>query len=227
MKKSTLISFLAVFLLIPATLFFGTKNYYLTGTLVILEAMLPFFLRFEANRAQARQIVLIALMAALAAISRTVFAFLPHFKPITAIVMLSGIAFGAQAGFLTGALAAFASNFAFGQGLWTPWQMFAYGFGGFLAGLFFHDRHFLQKKFAPLGLAIFGFCAILLFVGPLLDCSSLFLFGGKLTWTYVISVFSVGLWANLLHGISCAVTLMLLGRPLLQKLLRLRKKYGI
>ncbi len=220
MKKSTLVSYLSFLVLIPLTVIFGPKNYYLTGTLIILEAMLPFFVTFEASRSQARRLVLIALMAALAAISRTVFAFLPHFKPIVAIVMLSGITLGAQDGFFVGALSAFASNFAFGQGLWTPWQMFAYGMGGFLAGLFCKNRGIFFT-------AGFGFFAVLLIVGPILDTSSVFLFSGDLSASYVISVYSVGLVPNILHAVSTAISLMLLTKPLTAKLHRLQTKYNI
>ena len=52
MKKTTLYAFGIVFVLIPLTLFLGTKmsgkGYYLTSTLIIIETMLPFFLRSKA-----------------------------------------------------------------------------------------------------------------------------------------------------------------------------------
>lgn len=231
MKKTTVFTFFTLVILIPTTLLLGTKLqgkwYYLIITLIILESMLPFFFSFEAKKPQARELVMIAVMAALAAISRSAFAFLPHFKPITAIIIISGIAFGAQAGFLTGALAAFASNFIFGQGFWTPWQMFAYGFGGFLAGLIFHRKRITSSKAATVILPLFGFLSVLLLVGPLLDCSSLFIFATKLTSEYALSVFTVGLSANIMHSISCAVTLLLFGKPLLSKLTRLQIKYGM
>ena len=144
MKRSTLLSLLVLLVLIPGTLYLGTrltgKMYYLTSTLVILETMLPFFLRFEARKPKARELVLLAVMCALATASRLLI-LIPDFKPITAIVMLTGIALGAEAGFLTGAVSAFASNFFFSQGPWTPWQMMAYGVGGFLAGLLFYRKN--------------------------------------------------------------------------------------
>ena len=148
MKRSTLFSLLVIFVLIPATLYLGThlpgRWFYLTGTLIVIEIMLPFFAAFESRRPQPRELVTLAVMAALAAVSRAAFVFLPYFKPITGIIMLTGIAFGAEAGFLTGAIGIFASNFFFSQGPWTPWQMFAYGMAGFLAGLIFHGRPKLQ-----------------------------------------------------------------------------------
>ena len=232
MKRSTLYSLFTLLILIPLTLYWGAalegNSYYLISTLIILEAILPFFFSFEAKKPQARELVMLAVMTALASISRSAFAFLPHFKPVTAIIMLTGISFGAQAGFLTGALTAFVSNFIFGQGFWTPWQMFSYGVGGFLAGLLFHNRPHLSKtKIFPIVYALFGFVTVVLLVGPILDCSSLFMFSSRLNWASAVTIFSVGLPVNITHGISCAITLLLFSKPLLSKLTRLQQKYGM
>ena len=232
MKRSTLISLAALLLMIPVTLYLGTqlpgRMYYLTSTLVAIETMLPFFFRFEARKPKARELVMLAVMCALATVSRLL-VLLPNFKPITAIVMITGIAFGAEAGFLTGAISAFASNFFFSQGPWTPWQMMAYGAGGFLAGLLFcrRDVMFFRGWKNRIFLGIFGFLAILLVVGPLLDCCTLFTTGTKITWKFTVAVFSVGVVHNLQHGLACGATLLLLGAPLLEKLNRLKVKYGV
>lgn len=232
MKKSTLFSILTIFVLIPATLYLGTRMtgqwYYLTCTLIIIELMVPFFLSFEARKPQARELVTIAVMAAIAAASRAAFAFIPHFKPITAIIMITGIAFGAEAGFLTGAIAAFASNFVFGQGPWTPWQMMAYGFGGFLAGLIFHKGEMTSRPLVnTLILTVYGFLSILCAVGPLLDCCTVFTTGSEITWAFVVSILTSGLPVNVTHGLGCAATMLLFSRPLLDKLDRLQIKYGM
>ena len=163
-------------------------------------------------------------MAALAAVSRVVFSFSPFLKTITGIIMITGIAFGPEAGFLTGAVAAFASNFFFSQGPWTPWQMFAYGFGGFFAGLVFH-RHRQWAK--PWILAPFGFLTILLLVGPMLDSCTVFTMLTKFTRKNVLAVYSAGVMYNVNHGIGAALTLFFVSRPLLGKLDRLQTKYGI
>ena len=232
MKKSVLFSILVIVLLIPATLYLGSRLsghwYYLTSTLIIVEIMIPFFLAFETRRPQARELVTIAVMAAIAAASRAVFAFIPHFKPITAIVMITGIAFGPEAGFLTGAVAAFASNFIFGQGPWTPWQMMAFGIGGFLAGLLFHNRNLTAKPlWNAVILAVYGFFSILLLVGPLLDSCTIFTMGTKITPAFVGAILLSGAPVNVTHGVSCAATMLLFSKPLLEKLERLKTKYGM
>lgn len=228
MKKSGILSVLVIFLLIPLTLLLGTKlkgrAYYLISTLVVIEIMLPFFFRFESRRPQARELVILAVMAALAAVSRVVFAFSPYLKTITGIIMITGIAFGAEAGFLTGAVAAFASNFFFGQGPWTPWQMFAYGFGGFFAGLIFHKHKSWRK---PWILAPFGFLTILLLVGPMLDSCTVFTVLTKFTKKNILIIYGQGVPVNITHGIGAALTLFFVSRPLLAKLERLQTKYGM
>ena len=233
MKRSTVCSILSILLLIPATLYLGIRLpgrwYYLTSTLIIIETMIPFFLAFEKRRPQARELVTIAVMAAIAAVSRAAFAFIPNFKPIVGIIMITGIAFGAEAGFLTGTVAAFASNFFFGQGPYTPWQMMAYGFGGFLAGLLFHKKRKLRQK--PLlylaALTAFRVVGIVAVVGPLLDCCTIFTTGTQLTWAYALACFASGFPINVTHGIACALTMLLLSKPLLDKLDRLKTKYGM
>lgn len=228
MKRSAWLSVLVTVVLIPATLWLGTRLpgrwYYLTSTLIIFETMLPFFLLFEKRRPQARELVTIAVMCALATVSRVAFAFLPSFKPITGIIMIAGIAFGPEAGFMTGAISAFASNFFYSQGPWTPWQMMAYGFGGFVAGAIFTRRQRWQK---PIVLALFGFITIVAVVGPLLDCCTVFTSLTTITTEAVLLVFARGLPLNISHGMGCAITMLLFARPLLEKLERLKTKYGM
>jgi len=230
MKKTTVFSLLMILVLIPATLFLGTQLrgrwHYLTSTLVIIEAMLPFFFLFESRKPQARELVTIAVMAALAVAGRVAIP-VPNFKAITGIVMIAGMAFGPQAGFMTGAVSAFASNFFYAQGPWTPWQMLAYGAGGFLAGLLFY-RRCGKNKWVELALqTAFAFTAVLLLVGPLLDACTIFTTGGKLSWRYAKAVLLAGLPHNVTHAFSCAVTVFLLSRPLLSKLNRLKARYGM
>lgn len=228
MKKSTLFSLLTIVVLIPGTLFLGTKLpgrwYYLTSTLIIIETMLPFFFLFESRKPQARELVTISVMCALAAVSRVAFSFLPGFKPIIAIIMITGVAFGPEAGFMTGSIAAFASNFFFSQGPWTPWQMMAYGFGGFLAGLVFKNR---KKRPNPVVLAVFAFVGMIAVVGPLLDCCTVFTSLTTLNWASVLLVFAQGFPINTSQAIASAITMLLFSKPLLEKLDRLKLKYGM
>lgn len=227
MKKSTIASLMIVLLLMPLTLCLGMKLpgrwYYLTGTLIVIEILIPFFWAFEGRKPQARHLVTIAVMCALAVASRVVVP-IPHFKPIFAIIMLSGVAFGSEAGFLVGAVSAFASNFFYGQGPYLPWQMLGYGMAGFLAGFAFR-KHLLPRK--PVVMGIFGFIAMLLIVGPILDTSSVFLTLPQITGSGALAIYMSGIPVNLSQGLCTFLTVLLFGRPLLEKLDRVKEKYGL
>ena len=214
--------------LVPLAVWFFSRfdrKYYLSGLTVIVLTMAAFFLHFESRKPQARELVILAVLCALA-----VFAAVPHFKPMLAIVMLTGIAFGPESGFLCGAISGFASNFIFGQGPWTPWQMFAYGIAGLLAGLL--AMWGVLKK-TPKGwkdvivLAVFGFLAILVIVGPLLDTSTFFTMATTYDTAAVLAVYAAGVPVNCIHGAAVALTMLLFGKPLLDRLRRIQIKYGM
>lgn len=226
MKKSQLLTLVDFFLLIPLTLFLGTRlpgrAFYLTSTLVVAELMIPFFLAFEGRKPQARELVVIAVLCALAVAARAAIP-LPNFKAIFAVIMISGMAFGPESGFLVGAVSAFASNFFYGQGPYTPWQMMAYGAAGMLAGFLFRKR--LPRK--PLVMAVFGFVAMVAFVGPLLDTCTVFLALPELSLAAALPIYGSGLPVNVSQGVCTFLVLLLLGRPLLEQLDRIKVKYGM
>ena len=137
MKKA--LSVCAV-LAVPAVVIIGAaafqdRYYSLISVLAAVLTCVPFFLSFERGSRPTRRIVMLAVMVALSVAGRFVFAPIPFFKPVTAMVIISALFFGSEFGFLTGALSALVSNMYFGQGPWTPFQMFAWGLIGFIAGL--------------------------------------------------------------------------------------------
>lgn len=229
MKKSTLLTLLSVFVLIPACLFLGRalpgRGHYLTSTLVIICILIPFFASFEGSRPQARKLALVAVMCALAVVSRAAFPFLPHFKPIYAVIILAGMVLGAQSGFLVGAISAFASNFFLGQGPWTPWQMLGYGICGLLAGLCYYRKCRLPKD--PLSLGLFGFIVVLFGVCPILDTCTVFTTLTVFTAPAVLGIYATAILTNLTQAFCTFLTLLILSKPLLKKLERIINKYGI
>jgi uncharacterized membrane protein len=212
----------------PLTAFAGMylledKKYYFISILLIIEAMIPFAVAFERRKASSREIVVISVLCAIAVAGRIAFFMLPLFKPIAAIVIVTGIAFGAETGFLAGALSAFVSNFYFGQGPWTPWQMFALAMTGFLAGLVFHKRKFAKNRVV---MCFFGFVAATVVYGPISDLSALAGVNTP-TWAYMLTVWGLGMPFNLVHGLSTAFFLFVIGRALLEKLERIKTKYSL
>lgn len=231
MGHRTRLAAVVILVLIPLLIAFGIvflkgRSYYFISICVIVAAMLPFFAAFEDRRPQARELVLISALVVIATAGRAVFFMLPHFKPVTALVIVAGIGLGAEAGFLTGAMTGFVSNFFFGQGPWTPWQMFAFGVIGFLAGLLFEKRA-LQGKVPLAGVCLFGFLATVVIYGLLLDTSTALSVLDGLTWQSALACYVAGVPVNVTHGVSTVVFLLVCARPMLKKILRMRKKYGL
>ena len=226
MKKSNVATLIVFLALISLTLFLGDKlpgkGYYVTGVLIIFELAIPFFMMFEKRKPQARELAVLAVMVALAVIGRVAIP-VPHFKAAFAIIMLTGIAFGPESGFIVGAITAFASNFFYGQGAYLPWQMIAYGAGGMLAGFVF----IRNKKRNPWVMAIFGFFANVLWIGPILDTSHVFVMLSEFSFDAFAASLAAGLPVNLSQGICTALMMLVFGRPLLEKLDRVKRKYGM
>src|SRR5437588_1004188 len=113
---------------------------------VLALALATGFAWYERSRPDARILALVATLAALAALGRIAFAALPNVKPTTDIVLVAGYALGGAPGFVVGAVAGLASNFFFGQGPWTPWQMAGWGMTGVLgAVLAIVTRHQVRR----------------------------------------------------------------------------------
>lgn len=226
MKKSR-IATLLIILLIPLTIFLGSRipgrSYYLISTLVLIEIVLPFFLTFEGRKPQARELVVIAVLCALAIAGRVVIP-IPNFKATYAIIMLSAVAFGAESGFLIGAVTALVSNFFFGQGPHTPWQMLAYGMAGLIVGLAC-QKNLLKKK--PMHMAIFGAVLIVVLIGPILDTCTLFLIQTELTAAGAAAQYAAGLPVNISQAAATFLVIRFLGKPLLEKLDRVKVQYGM
>lgn len=139
-KKFNTVSFLVLCIAVPVIVIGGAwifkdRQYAWITLCVAVLACVPFFLLFEKKEADGRVLVTVAVMCALSVAGRVLFAPVPGFKPVTAMVIITAMYFGSEAGFVTGAFSALVSNFYFGQGPWTPFQMFVWGLIGFVSGL--------------------------------------------------------------------------------------------
>jgi energy-coupling factor transport system substrate-specific component len=218
-----------ILLCIPVTiacgiLFLNDRSYYIISLIIIVLALLPFAMIFENRKPQARELVIIAVMVSIAVAGRAAFFMVPQVKPVAAIVIIAGVSLGAESGFIIGALTGFISNFIFGQGPWTPWQMFAFGIIGFLAGLLF-SKGMLSGKTLPL--SIFGGLSTFLIYGILLDTSAVMMFTSVWTPEAILSTYLLGIPFNLIHGASTFIFLLILAKPMTEKLMRIKKKYGL
>ena len=197
----------------------------LAGFAMVFLALVPFYARYERKMRGARELALVAVLAALASVGRVPFALiLPNFTPVTFIVMVTGVVFGAEAGFIAGSMSALVSNFFLGQGPWTPWQMFAWGMAGYTAGLLAHRGAFWRRRapLAALGL-VWGFL-----YGWILNASiAIDQWAQTKSWANVLAVYAAGLPFDATHAAANVFFLALFGPAWIRLLERYRNKYSV
>ena len=229
LSKRTLTATGLILLCIPATLFIGcyyggTQNYYLLSVLVMLECMLPFFMVFEGRRPQTRELVVIAVLCALGVAGRAAFFMLPQFKPVMALTIIAGVAFGGETGFLVGAMTMLASNFLFSQGPWTPFQMFSMGIIGFLAGVLFRKGWLRRSRGA---LCVYGAIAAVVIYGGIMNPASALMYSQEVRWKVLVTYYITGFPMDCVHAAATVLFLLVLAEPMLEKLDRIKVKYGL
>ncbi len=254
------------------------RHYYLISVAIICVALAVFAWRFEGRKPRAREVVVIAVLVALAVAGQAAFFMVPQFKPVAALVIIAGVALGAQTGFLVGVLSGFVSNFVFGQGPWTPFQMIAFGLLGLLAGLVFARSRtagadvglagavaggdtevdgaapgraavgadtavdmqaatcgllapaLARKRFERVRLAwlcAFGGLVTFCVYGPIVDVAAMLIFPQELSKQVMLLTLASGVPFNLVHAVSTVIFLLILARPMLEKLERVKHKYGL
>ncbi|KAA0550306.1 ECF transporter S component [Bacillus sp. BGMRC 2118] len=191
----------------------------------ILSTILLVLVRFEQRPLEAREIVLLAILAAIASVARIPFASIPSVQPTTFIIMMSGLVFGAESGFIIGLVAALASNMILGQGPWTPWQMAAWGLVGLTAGLL-RNTSLSKYKWGKILFAIswgFIFGWIMNFWGLLTATGS----GITLDKDTFLTYFAASALFDTMHAASNVFFLLLFGDSWFKILTRFKKKYGL
>lgn len=211
---------LSILIAFVGTFLFGDRYYYLTSILIIILTLFMFFLQFEKRKPKTREVVLISVLCTIAVLGRVIFSITPQFKPIIAIIILSAIVFGSETGFMVGSISTFVSNFLFGQGPWTAWQMITMGLIGFITGIVFKD-----KKISTIVICVYGFLMTFLFYGLIMNISTGLMYMDS--WDFVLTSIITGLVFDLIHAISTVVFLAVLTKPMVFKLNRVKDKYGL
>lgn len=214
------------FVLIPLVVFAGVfvfkENMYawITVACVIL-ALVLFYASFDRKIVGTRRMVIIAVMTALSVIGRAVFSMIPAFKPITSIVIITAIWIGPESGFLVGSLTAVISNFQFGQGPWTPFQMFAWGMIGLIAG-YLGD----PLRRSRVALAVYGALAGIAY-SMIMDVWTVLWYGEGFKWSLYLAALATAVPYTIGYAVSNVIFLLVLGRPFGEKLQRVKIKYGV
>lgn len=210
------------FLLIPVLVILGAavfeeRRHLIVSTGVAVLALLLFAAGYEKKPTGSRRMIIASVMTALCIAGR----FIPVFKPITALTVITAIYLGGEAGFLVGAMSALLSNFYFGQGPWTPFQMLAWGMIGLLAGLLANPL----KQYKWLLLA-YGVLAGVLY-SLVMDIWTVIWYDGSFRAELYLAAFVTALPHTIMYSVSNFIFLWFAAKPFGEKLERVKIKYGI
>ena len=225
-KYGRILKWAVPFVLMPAIvlgggILAGERMYAWSILAMVLLSQVLFFLGFEKRTVGSRRLVVAAGMTALSVLGRFIFALLPGFKPITAIVIITAVWIGGETGFLVGALSALVSNLFASQGPWTPFQMFAWGMIGLIAGMLAEPLK--RSRFL---LALYGALAGVAY-SMLMDVWTVLWYNNGLNWEMYRAALVTAVPYTLSYMASNVVFLLLLGKPFGRKLERVKMKYGI
>lgn len=201
----------------------------LLALIVAVVAVGLFLVGWERSKPCLRQILPTAVLVAAAVVGRIVFAAAPNIQPVTALCIIAGTSFGRRAGFMTGAMTGLVSSFFLGVGAWTPWQMYAWGLVGYIAGLLFSSqgtRATRGESGSIVAVLAFGFVGSFAF-GLIMNTWAIIGFTASVSWESAVAVYGAGLVFDLAHAVSTVAFLGLLYVPLRRRLARISLRYGL
>ncbi|MBQ3161177.1 MAG: ECF transporter S component [Oscillospiraceae bacterium] len=210
------------FVIIPTLIIFGAtvfeeRRYLIVSTGVALFALLLFAAGYEKKPTGSRRMIIVAVMTALCITGR----FIPFFKPVTALTVITAIYLGGEAGFLVGAMSALLSNFYFGQGPWTPFQMLAWGMTGLIAGILAKPL----KRYKWL-LLVYGVLAGVLY-SLVMDVWTVIWYDGSFRTELYLSALVTAIPHTVMYSVSNFIFLWFTAKPFGEKLERVKIKYGV
>lgn len=224
MKKiSLIITSLIILVLMILTLQKDIQNSFaLLSTLGVLGILFLSYFYFEKSMLGTKEIAVIATLSAFTALSRIAFAPIPNVKPVTFLVALSGFVFGPYEGFLIGSTSAFLSNIFFGQGPWTPWQMFSWGLVGIISGIWGRKG----KRVSALKFSIICFMYGFMF-DWIMNFWYVLGFVKPITIQSVIMAYLSGLTFDILHGGGSFIFSIIFYESFIDVLLRYKRRLDI
>ena len=208
--------FIPVFTILGSA-FFDSGKHLIISLGVAVMTLLVFVSGYEKKKTGSRRMVIASVMIALCVLGR----FIPVFKPITALTIITGMYLGGETGFLVGSLSAVISNIFAGQGPWTAFQMLSWGLIGLIAGLAAKPL-----KTSRILLLVYGALSGIAYSFIMDIWTTLWYSGGFDTAVY-LSALVTAIPYTVSYAVSNFIFLLFLAKPFGEKLERLHIKYGV
>lgn len=218
-RKSITLLTLAVAILVLMGIF-ASKNYLLFSFGFLIVTLGVYFWRFEKSQHNSREIVFIAIICALAVVGRIIFAAIPAVKPELFILIMGAIVSGPETGFLMGTIIALTSNMYFGQGVWTPWQMFGLGVIGLVSGLM------MNKNLPTWLLVVWGFVSGFI-LGWIMDIYYIIGFVNPITVKSIATSVIASFYFDFVHALFTGVLLLIVGKRWIKLFNNYKQKYDL
>ena len=217
-RKSTILLVLSLLVLVLMAVF-SSRNYLLFSFGFLVVTLGVYFCRFEKSQHNSKEIVFIAIVCALAVVGRIIFAALPSVKPELFILIMGAVVSGPETGFLMGTIIALTSNMYFGQGVWTPWQMFALGIIGLISGLMSND--------VPRWLlVVWGFFSGFL-MGWIMDIYYIIGYVDPITIKSILTSIMASFYFDFVHALFTGVLLLFVGKRWIKLFNNYKQKYDL
>ena len=221
-KLKRILGIIIPLVLIPAvavcgSVLFSEQKHIFVSLVVAFFSLVLFITGFERKVTGTRRMVLVAVMTAISVLGR----FIPFFKPITALTAITAMYLGGEAGFLVGSLSAVLSNFYFGQGPWTAFQMLAWGLIGYVAGLIAESLK--RNRVLLLTYGVLSGIAFSL----IMDVWTVLWYSAGFDMELYIASITAAIPHTILYAVSNFIFLFFLAKPFGDKLERIKVKYGV
>lgn len=220
MNRKSVLFLVSAVAMIVLMVIFSSKNYLLFSFGFLLLTLGIYFWRFEKQQHNSREVVFIAIICALAVVGRIIFAALPAVKPELFILIMGAIVSGPETGFLMGTIIALTSNMYFGQGVWTPWQMFALGIIGLISGMMLH------RNTPTWLLVVWGFVSAFV-MGWIMDIYYILGFVDPITVKSIFTALAASFYFDVVHAIFTAALLLLVGKRWIKIFSNYKQKYDL
>ena len=221
-KVKRILRIIIPLVLIPAvavcgSVLFSEQKHIFVSLVVAFFSLVLFITGFERKMTGTRRMVLVAVLTAISVLGR----FIPFFKPITALTVITAMYLGGEAGFLVGSLSALLSNFYFGQGPWTAFQMLAWGLIGYVAGLI--AERLKRNRALLLTYGVLSGVAFSL----IMDVWTVLWYSAGFDLELYLASITAAIPHTILYAVSNFVFLYFLAKPFGDKLERMKIKYGV
>ncbi|WP_245954245.1 ECF transporter S component [Companilactobacillus formosensis] len=217
-RKSTILLVLSLLVLVLMAVF-SSRNYLLFSFGFLIVTLGVYFWRFEKSQHNSKEIVFIAIVCALAVVGRIIFAALPSVKPELFILIMGAVVSGPETGFLMGTIIALTSNMYFGQGVWTPWQMFALGIIGLISGL-------MSSDVPRWLLVVWGFFSGFL-MGWIMDIYYIIGYVDPITIKSILTSIMASFYFDFVHALFTGVLLLFVGKRWIKLFNNYKQKYDL